>query len=131
MNIFIGKLRVIIHSVHIYLMVILYGIDVFVDPKYQGMCLKRRQYENRKELCENLNLRCIISGRISNQVKYSKELTPKQYIEKVKSKKIYDPVLSFQLANDFYVRRILKNYLRDDVESKEYAILLVSAQYIL
>ncbi|GIX41820.1 MAG: carbon-nitrogen hydrolase [Leptospiraceae bacterium] len=104
---------------------VLYGIDVFVDPEYQGMRLGRRLYEARKELCENLNLRSImVGGRIPNYYKYAKELTPKQYIEKVKSKEIYDPVLSFQLANDFYVRRILKNYLRGDVESKEYAILL-------
>ncbi|RXJ96284.1 carbon-nitrogen hydrolase, partial [Arcobacter sp. CECT 8989] len=33
-------------------------------------------------------------------------------------------VLNFQLSNDFYVRRVIKNYLEGDIESKEYACLL-------
>ncbi|MCU0825535.1 MAG: GNAT family N-acetyltransferase, partial [Leptospira sp.] len=30
----------------------LYGVDVFVNPKYQGLRLGRRLYDARKELCE-------------------------------------------------------------------------------
>ncbi len=104
---------------------VLYGIDIFIHPDFQGMRLGRRLYDARKELCENLNLKAIvIGGRIPNYYKYADVLTPKQYIEKVKSKEIYDPVLTFQLSNDFYVKRIVKNYLRGDLESKEYAIIL-------
>jgi ribosomal protein S18 acetylase RimI-like enzyme len=40
----------------------LYGIDVFVHPKYRGLRLGRRLYDARKELCEKLNLRAIIVG---------------------------------------------------------------------
>src|SRR5690606_27593554 len=36
---------------------ILYGIDVFVHPKYRGLRLGRRLYDARKELCEQLNLK--------------------------------------------------------------------------
>ncbi|MAX79458.1 MAG: carbon-nitrogen hydrolase [Crocinitomicaceae bacterium] len=103
----------------------LYGIDVFVHPKARGMRLGRRLYDARKELCENLNLKSIIAGgRIPNYAKYAKEITPKEYIQKVKDKEIYDPVLSFQLSNDFHVIKILKGYLSGDVESLEYATLL-------
>ena len=37
---------------------------------------------------------------------------------------IHDPVLSFQLSNDFHVRRLLKGYMPADKDSQEYAVLL-------
>ena len=81
---------------------ILYGIDVFVKPKFRGMRLGRRLYDYRKELCENLNLKGIaFGGRIPNYHKYENELSPKEYIEQVKRKEIHDPVLNFQMSNDF------------------------------
>ena len=85
----------------------------------------RRLYEFRQELCEELNLKGIVfGGRLPNYKKYSETLTPKEYISKVRDREIYDPVLNFQLSNDFYVKRVLKNYLEGDVESCEYASLL-------
>lgn len=104
---------------------VLYGIEIFIKPKYRGMRLGRRLYDYRKELCENLNLRGIaFGGRIPGYHNYSKDLTPKQYIEKVRMKEITDPVLNFQLSNDFHVSRVLKNYLDEDAASKQYAVLL-------
>jgi predicted amidohydrolase/ribosomal protein S18 acetylase RimI-like enzyme len=103
----------------------LYGIDVFVHPKYQGLRLGRRLYDGRKELCEKLNLRAIIAGgRIPGYKKYSQKLTPREYIEKVRNKEIFDPILTFQLANDFHIRKVLTDYMPDDKESKSYATLL-------
>jgi len=85
---------------------VLYGIDVFIHPEFRGMRLGRRLYEARKELCEHLNLKAIIfGGRIPNFSKYADELTPKKYIDKVKLQEIHDPVLSFQLKNDFHVKK--------------------------
>jgi predicted amidohydrolase len=103
----------------------LYGIDVFVDPLHQGIRLGRRLYDTRKELCEKLNLRAIImGGRIPGYKKHAKEMSPREYIEQVKSKEIYDPILTFQLNNDFHIRKVMTNYLPDDKESKSYAVLL-------
>lgn len=104
---------------------ILYGIDVFIHPNYRGLRLGRRLYDARKELCEQLNLKAIVfAGRIPNYREHAKKMTPKTYIEKVRTKELYDPVLSFQLSNDFHVIRIIKNYLEGDEESKEFAVLL-------
>lgn len=104
---------------------VIYGIDVFINPKYRGLRLGRRLYDARKELCDQLNLKSIIfAGRIPHYSKYKDEITPRVYIEKVKKKEIYDPVLSFQLSNNFHEVRILKNYLEGDIESQEYAVLL-------
>ena len=104
---------------------ILYGIDIFVLPKYRGNRLGRRLYEYRKELCEDLNLEGIVfGGRIPNYHEHSDGLTPKAYIEKVKLREIHDPVLNFQLSNDFHVIKVLKGYLEGDAASQEYAVLL-------
>src|SRR5690554_2736914 len=104
---------------------VLYGIEVFVRPEFRGFRLARRLYDARKELCERLNLKEIkVGGRLPNYHKHYQKLSPKQYIEAVKKKEIADPVLSFQLANDFHVVRVLKNYLKGDEQSKEHACLL-------
>lgn len=103
---------------------VLYGIDVFIRPKYRGLRLGRRLYDYRKELCETLNLKSIVfGGRMPNYHKH-KSFTPKQYIEKVKNKEIQDPVLNFQISNDFHPVRILKGYLEGDTASEEYAVLM-------
>lgn len=102
----------------------LYGIDIFVKPEFRGLRLGRRFYDYRKELCENLNLEGIaFGGRIPNYHKYP-NLSPKEYIEKVKRREIHDPVLNFQLSNDFHPAKILKNYLVGDKDSDEFAVLL-------
>ena len=75
----------------------LYGVDVFIKPEFRGLRLGRRLYDYRKELCERLNLKGMaFGGRIPNYHQYSNELTPQQYIQKVRSKEIHDPVLNFQ-----------------------------------
>ncbi len=103
----------------------LYGIDVFIRPSFRGLRLGRRLYDYRKDLCEKLNLKGIaFGGRIPNYHKYSSELTPKEYISMVRKKEIHDPVLDFQMSNDFHPAKILKGYLTGDKESEDYAVLL-------
>lgn len=103
----------------------LYGIEIFVSPEHRGLRLGRRLYEARKELCETLNLKSIIAGgRIPGYHAFADELSPRQYIDKVKAKELYDPTLTFQISNDFHVRKVLKNYLPGDHESKEFATLI-------
>lgn len=104
---------------------ILYGIDVFIKSEFRGLRLGRRLYDYRKDLCEKLNLRGIVfGGRMPNYHKYYNVLTPKEYIDKVKAKEIQDPVLNFQLSNDFHPSRILKGYLAGDKASMEFAVLM-------
>ncbi|MFZ1703226.1 MAG: bifunctional GNAT family N-acetyltransferase/carbon-nitrogen hydrolase family protein [Saprospiraceae bacterium] len=104
---------------------VLYGIDVFIKPEFRGLRLGRRLYDYRKEICEKRNLKSIVfGGRIPNYHQYADTLTPKEYILKVKAKEINDPVLNFQISNDFQPSRILKGYLEGDEASNEYAVLL-------
>ena len=104
---------------------VLYGIEIFVDPEFRELRLARRLYDARKELCEKLNLKSIIvGGRIPHYHLHSADLSPREYIQQVRKKEIYDPVLSFQLANNFLPVRVLKNYLPEDLHSEENAVLM-------
>ncbi len=102
----------------------LYGLDMIVHPKYRGLRLGRRLYDYRKDLCEELNLKGIVfGGRLPNFHKFN-DLSAREYIRKVKEKEIHDPVLDFQLSNDFQVKKVVKNYLPEDLASESYAALL-------
>lgn len=104
----------------------LYGIEVFVHPDFRGMRLARRLYDARKVLCERLNLKMIIAGgRIPKYNMYADTLSPRDYISKVRNREILDPTLTFQLSNDFQVKKVLRNYLPEDKESNGHATLLV------
>nr|MBP9599961.1 GNAT family N-acetyltransferase [Lutibacter sp.] len=103
----------------------LYGIDVFIKPEFRGLRLGRRLYDYRKDLCERLNLKGVaFGGRIPNYHKYAEQMSPKEYIDKVRKKEIHDPVFNFQISNDFHPAKILKNYLAGDEASNDYAVLL-------
>ena len=103
----------------------LYGVDVFVDPEYRSLRLGRRLYDARKELCENLNLRAMVAGgRIPGYAAYANDMTPAKYVEMLRNKEITDPILTFQLSNEFHVRKIIRGYLPYDSESKAFATLL-------
>ncbi|MEX0680247.1 MAG: bifunctional GNAT family N-acetyltransferase/carbon-nitrogen hydrolase family protein [Balneolales bacterium] len=103
----------------------LYGIEVMVDPEYRNMKIGRRIYEERKNLCREWNLRRIlVGGRLPNYHKYQKKMDIYAYVRSVMNKKISDPVLTFQLKNDFVVKRIIRNYLKEDTDSGGYAALL-------
>lgn len=103
----------------------LYGLDVVIKKSHRGMRIGRRLYDARKELCRQYNFQAILAGgRIPSYHTYRKEMSPMEFIHKVDTKEIYDPILSFQLSNDFQVKRLLKKYLPEDSESVGYATLL-------
>lgn len=111
----------------------LYGIEVMVNPEYQGLKIGRRLYEMRKQLCIKKNLaRILIGGRLPNYHKYSEDYGVRAYIKRVTDKKIKDPVVTFQLSQSFNIKKIIKDYLPEDTESSGYAILLewVNLDYV-
>lgn len=103
----------------------LYGIEVLVDPAYRGMKIGRRLYDERKALVRRLNLkRIVVGGRVPNYHRYADQMPIREYLEQVRTKQVYDPVLTFQLANGFTLKRILTDYLGEDAESQGHALLL-------
>lgn len=103
----------------------LYGLDVVVHPDYRNLKVGRRLYEERRNLCKQMNLESIIiGGRIPNYHNYADKLTAKEYVIRVQARDIFDPVLCFQLANGFKVRSVQANYLIGDEDSLEYAAIM-------
>jgi predicted amidohydrolase/ribosomal protein S18 acetylase RimI-like enzyme len=103
----------------------LYGMEIMVDPGYRNMKLARRMYELRKRLAVRLNLKRItIGGRIPEYHKHQKKMNVYDYVNAVTDKKIFDPVLTTQLANGFSLKKILPDYLPNDKESCGYATFL-------
>lgn len=92
----------------------LYGIELMVDPELRGKRLARRLYDARKALARERNLmRIVIAGRIPGYKAHATAMTPREYIERVTSKELFDPVLTAQLANGFVLKRIIPAYLND------------------
>ena len=104
----------------------LYGIEIQVDPVHRGKRLSRRLYEARKELCRELNLaRIAIGGRIPGYGAHKGQMTAREYVQKVMDKRLYDPVLTTQVANGFVLEAIIEDYMPDDEDSAGYATSLV------
>jgi predicted amidohydrolase/ribosomal protein S18 acetylase RimI-like enzyme len=103
----------------------LYGIEIMVDPELQGMKLARRLYDARKQLVREKNLaRIILGGRIPGYAKHAKEMTAREYVDRVMQKILFDPVLTAQLANGFILKRLIPDYMNSDKESHGYASFL-------
>lgn len=103
----------------------LYGAEIMVDPEYRSMKLSRRLYEARQNLAKSRNLKRIcIGGRLPNYCKYKDEMDIETYVQMVMDRRVFDPVLTAQLSNGFTLKRILPDYLPNDVESAGYATFL-------
>jgi predicted amidohydrolase len=51
-------------------------------------------------------------------------MSAREYVERVLSKDVMDPVLSKQLGNGFVLKRLIPDYLKEDVESHGWATFL-------
>jgi ribosomal protein S18 acetylase RimI-like enzyme len=99
----------------------LYGADISTHPKYRHEGIGKMLYDTRKQLVMELNLRRMIGGgRLFNYCEYANRMSALEYAQKVIRKELRDPVLSFELDNEFKFIKILFNYL-DDVRSLNYA----------
>ncbi|MBY9066465.1 carbon-nitrogen hydrolase family protein [Hyphomonas sp. WL0036] len=97
----------------------LYGMDVIVDSEFRRLRIGQRFYKVRQDLCQWLELKGILfGGRIPGYQRHQREYpNPADYVEAVKSSKLRDPVLSFQLRQGFELVGILRNYMPEDFES--------------
>jgi predicted amidohydrolase/ribosomal protein S18 acetylase RimI-like enzyme len=105
----------------------LYGMEVCVDPEYRGFRIGQRLYNERKKLCKEWSLKGIVfGGRLPSLARRIKKVeSVEAYVEAVKTKKLRDRVLTFQLRNGFEVVGILAGYMPADLESMGYASHLV------
>jgi predicted amidohydrolase/GNAT superfamily N-acetyltransferase len=105
----------------------LYGMEVCVDPECRGYRIGERLYNERKQLCQALNLQGVVfAGRLPSLRQRLKKFTSvEEYVEAIRSKEQKDPVLSFQLHQGFEVHGIIPHYLDADHDSMGYGIHLI------
>ena len=95
----------------------LYGADISTHPKYRHEGIGKMLYNTRKQLVTKLNLRRMIGGgRLFNYCEFAGRMSALEYAQRVVKGELRDPVLSFELDNEFKFIKILPNYL-DDVRS--------------
>lgn len=103
----------------------LYGAEVMVDPRKQGLGIGKRLYVARRELTERLGLLRIRAGaRLRGYHKVAESMSAGQYVVRVVRGILGDPTLSFQLRRGFHVLDVVRNYLRQDPESLGYAAVI-------
>ncbi|MGE0200279.1 MAG: GNAT family N-acetyltransferase [Candidatus Melainabacteria bacterium] len=105
----------------------LYGMEIYVDPNYRRLKVGDRLYRARKKLCTDLKLSGIVfGGRMPNYAKNAKlKLSPEDYVERVRQKKLKDPVVNFHFRHEFELLGVLKDYLPSDSESLGYATHMI------
>ena len=92
----------------------LYGADISTHPKYRHEGIGKMLYNTRKQLVTKLNLRRMIGGgRLFNYCEFAGRMSALEYAQRVVKGELRDPVLSFELDNEFKFIKILPNYLED------------------
>jgi GNAT superfamily N-acetyltransferase len=96
----------------------LYGAEVMVHPRRQGMGIGGQLYAARAALVRRLGLLRIRAGaRLRGFHRYAATLSPEEYVARVVRGELRDPTLSFQLRQGFRVLAVVSGYLRYDPES--------------
>lgn len=103
----------------------LYGVNIAVDPAWQGRGIGRMLYEARIALARRLGCRAFVAGaRIPGYHHHATAMSPEAYVEAVAAGRLTDPTLSKQLQVGFQVRGVLRDYAHD-VETLGHAALIV------
>jgi ribosomal protein S18 acetylase RimI-like enzyme len=102
----------------------LYIVDVCIRPSHRklglGKCLMQAMYE----LVIHRRLRRLLGGgRMPGYGQYADEWTAEQYLDKVISGEVKDPVITFLLRCGRTPLKVVANYLEDE-ESRNYATLM-------
>lgn len=92
-----------------------YGLDIAVHPDYRGLGIGRRLYDLRKGVVRSFNKHGIIAGGvIPAYADHKDRMSADAYVEAVKAGELFDPTLSFQLANGFQALAALADFVNDE-----------------
>jgi GNAT superfamily N-acetyltransferase len=92
-----------------------YGLDIAVHPDYRGLGIGKRLYDLRKGVVRSLNKHGIIAGGvIPGFADHKDRMSADEYVEAVKAGELFDPTLSFQLANGFKALAALADFVHDE-----------------
>ena len=93
---------------------VLYGVNIAVDPDWQGQGVGRLLYDARLDLARRLGCSAFVAGaRIPGYHLHAHAMSPEAYVDAVVQGAICDPTLSKQIRIGFEVRGVLRDYARD------------------
>lgn len=96
----------------------LYIVSVGVHPAHQRRGLGSRLIDLQKTVAKKLGLKYIVLGsRMPFYYLAEDSVTPEEHV-------LVDKEISFYLKNDFDVHSIVKNYMEDDHESRNYGVVM-------
>ncbi|NNF64572.1 MAG: GNAT family N-acetyltransferase [Acidimicrobiia bacterium] len=102
-----------------------YGTDIAVLPNYRGNGIGRRLYDLRKDLVRRENRAGIVAGGvIPGYADHKHLMSADEYVAKVVAGELFDPTLSFQIANGFEARCALAGYMRDEAVDNWAALIV-------
>lgn len=103
----------------------MYGVNIAVDPAWQGRRVGRALYDARLDLARRLGCKAFVAGaRIPGYAAVADRLSPETYLEEVAAGKRTDPTVSKQMAVGFEVKGLLRDYAPDP-ETLGHAALIV------
>jgi len=102
----------------------LYVVDICIRPGYRklglGQCMMQAMYE----LVVKLGLKRLLGGgRMPGYSRYAGQWTPEQYLQRVLSGEVSDPVITFLLRCGRTPLKVVADYLEDE-ESRNHAVLM-------
>lgn len=93
---------------------VLYGVNIVVDPEFQGQGHARRLYAARFALARSLGCRWVVAGaRVPGYGKVASRMSVEAYVAEVASGARVDATLSKQLKLGFKVLGVLEGYAPD------------------
>ncbi|MBS1766675.1 MAG: GNAT family N-acetyltransferase [Acidobacteria bacterium] len=104
----------------------LYGVNIAVDPAWQGRGVARALYEARLALARRLGCTAFVAGaRIPGYAAVADEMSPEAYAAEVASGARFDPTLTKQMALGFEVKGLLRDYAPDPETLGHAALILL------
>lgn len=96
----------------------LYCPDIFTHPQYGHLQLGKKLYALLFEVMRIDNIPCLLgTSRLTRYHQYKDRFSVQEYVEQVKAKNIYDPVLCFHMRCGGMPTVIIENFSTDDVLS--------------
>lgn len=102
----------------------LYIVDICIRPAFRKLGLGQQMMQAMYDLVVQKGLRRLLGGgRMPGYGRYADQWTPQQYMERVLTGEVKDPVITFLMRCGRTPVQVVADYLEDE-ESRNYATLM-------